>query len=594
MRNSLRIALRVILLGGVGLIASQADAQLKVGSNPTNIQKNAILELESKKQGLLLPRLDDFNGINGMGIPVKDGMLVYKMNAVDGVEGLYIRQAGAWVLLASAADAASNWKLSGNTGAAGDFLGTKNAAPITFKTNNQDRFIISSDGKLQAGANANIPTAATSVLDVLVLAADGTVSQRKMNASAFNKVVSTLDGLDGDLTFTLTGDATLDVVTKTASGTNLNMAVPIMSKTTQNYGFLSLADWNKIQASQKAIVIGNFAAASDPKGLSIDNTGAQASLVLHPADGTNPGGVSVAAQTFKGAKTFIDKVTAQNGLDVSAGGAAIKGGAVVDGGATINAGATINGGATVNGDATLNNKLILTSPAASTTGTTVLLHGTGGEVVTRTLNDAAFDGSITTINSLTGPKVDLKTGTTGTDFNISTDATTTPMAINLNIPNASTSTLRGLITNTNQNIGGVKKFGDSVYTAKSMLVGDSVHGANSTLQVGYGGTGTVSMPIKVVSSSTAVGDAYTVIVKSGTPVALELPKAVGSEGRIINIKKVPLVATTDDNTDNVVTINISSGSGDNIEGGASYQIINDWTFVTLQSDGVKGWYIIKK
>ncbi|SEA80679.1 hypothetical protein SAMN05660909_03551 [Chitinophaga terrae (ex Kim and Jung 2007)] len=585
MRQSLRIALRVLLLGGVGLTASQVKAQLKVGSNPTNVQKNAILELESKKQGLLLPRLDDFSGINGMGIPVKDGMLVYKLAAADGAEGLYIRQAGAWVLLASAADATSNWKLTGNNGKTGDFIGTRDAFPLVFKTDNKERFKISSDGKLQAGTDANIPTEATS-LKVLVLAADGTVSQRTLNANAFGKVVSTLDGLDGDVTFTLTGDGNIDNITKAAAAGDVKVSVPVMNKNTQQYGFLSLADWNKIQASQKQIVIGNFAIASNPNGLSIDQTGAQASLILHPADAANPGGVSITAQEFKGIKTFLDQINGSNGLNITAGGATIKGATTLENGVTINAGATVNG------DAQFNNKLLIPSAAAVTAGNKVLLQGAGGEVVTRQLNDAAFDGSITTLNTLTGPKIDLKAGSAGTDFNIVPDASKTPMELNLNIPNASVTNLRGLVTNDAQSFGGVKKFADSLYAAKSVLVGNTVYAANSTLQVGYKGAGTVSMPIRTVTTDDApIGDAYTVLVKSTSPIQLHLPKAADVEGRVITIKKIPATAT-DDNTDNPVTI--KTLSGDTIEGGTAFNIINDWTFVTLQSDGVNGWYIIKK
>ena len=52
-----------------------AQAQLKIGDNPTTIQKSSILELESTRQGLLLPRLTDTAAINLLNPP--DGMIVY-------------------------------------------------------------------------------------------------------------------------------------------------------------------------------------------------------------------------------------------------------------------------------------------------------------------------------------------------------------------------------------------------------------------------------------------------------------------------------------------------------------------------------------
>ncbi|MEC5142505.1 hypothetical protein [Chitinophaga sp. 212800010-3] len=595
MRKSLRIVARFILLAGIGLIAAQANAQLKVGSNPTNIQKSAILELESKKQGLLLPRLDDFNAINGLGVTIPDGMMVYKNQAADGAAGLYIRRAGAWILIASASDAANNWSLSGNNGKAGDFLGTKDNFPVELRTNNLPRLTITAAGNLQAGSNV-VPVAANTELNVLVLATDGTISQRKLDANAFGKVVSTLNGLDGSVTLNLTGDAATTAITNTTDVTNpankkLNVTVPIMSTTTQQYGFLSQADWSRLQATQKQIVVDAFATASAPNGLTIDNTGTQAKLQLHPADDVNPGGVSTTAQTFGGDKTFKGKIIGTGGLDVSNG-------ATIASGLTVSTGdANFKGNTITELNSTVNGKIFAKGLAASTTDKTVLIQvPVTGEIMTRTLTDAAFTGAITKINSLTGPEVKLLTGNAGNDFNIVTDGTKTVNEITLNIPNAAVSVQRGLVTNTAQSFAGVKKFGDSLYTAKALHVGDSSNAANSTLQVGSAGSGTVSMPILTVNdanaSTVSLDDAYTVLVKSNNPINLSLPKADKREGRIITIKKIPVNVATDDNLDNAVSIGVVAG--DNIEGGNAYKITNDWTFITVQSDGKSGWYIIKK
>jgi hypothetical protein len=80
-------------------------------------------------------------------------------------------------------------------------------------------------------------------------------------------------------------------------------------------------------------------------------------------------------------------------------------------------------------------------------------------------------------------------------------------------------------------------------------------------------------------------------VKSSSAATVTLPSASGLKGRIYTIKKAaadPLV----NNLDNPVTI--KAAGSELIEDGNSIDIFNDWTFVTVQSDGNNTWYIIKK
>jgi hypothetical protein len=67
-----RKGLLLVAFMGTGMLA---NAQLKVGDNPTSIQKSSILELESTRQGLLLPRLTDTTAINSLTPP--DGMIIF-------------------------------------------------------------------------------------------------------------------------------------------------------------------------------------------------------------------------------------------------------------------------------------------------------------------------------------------------------------------------------------------------------------------------------------------------------------------------------------------------------------------------------------
>ena len=67
---------------------------------------------------------------------------------------------------------------------------------------------------------------------------------------------------------------------------------------------------------------------------------------------------------------------------------------------------------------------------------------------------------------------------------------------------------------------------------------------------------------------------------------ITLPSASGISGRIYTIKKIGTGGI-----DKELTIN-PAGSA-TIDGGSSYIIYNDYTYVTLQTDGTN-WYIIRK
>src|SRR5438045_6196540 len=149
------LAFFVLLCMGFGV-----NAQLKVGDNPTTIQKSSKLELESSRQGLLLPRLADTTGINALTPP--DGMIIF----LTSDKSLRIRSNGAWVKLADMGTATNNWSLNGNSGTTvANFLGTVDSKPLIIKTNNNEAMRIDSSGNI--GIGTNNPTAKLNV--------DGTV-----------------------------------------------------------------------------------------------------------------------------------------------------------------------------------------------------------------------------------------------------------------------------------------------------------------------------------------------------------------------------------------------------------------------------------
>jgi hypothetical protein len=140
----------------------------------------------------------------------------------------------------------------------------------------------------------------------------------------------------------------------------------------------------------------------------------------------------------------------------------------------------------------------------------------------------------------------------------------------------------GIVTASAQTFGGNKNFQDSVTAAKAVLVG-STGAANSTVQV----SGSISMAIKTVTGTYTIAATDNTILVNTTSSAgnLTLPSPSGIAGRIYTIKKIGTGGI-----DNALTITPSSGT---IDGGASYVIYNDYTFVALQTDGAN-WYIIKK
>jgi len=81
-----------------------SQAQVKIGTNPDQIQKSSILELESDTKGLLLPRLSDTLAINALN-PL-DGMLIYLTKAPK--QGLYIRKGGVWNFLSGVSNNSTN------------------------------------------------------------------------------------------------------------------------------------------------------------------------------------------------------------------------------------------------------------------------------------------------------------------------------------------------------------------------------------------------------------------------------------------------------------------------------------------------------
>lgn len=531
------------------LIGMAANAQLKIGDNPTSIQKSSILELESTRQGLLLPRLADTAAINLLNPP--DGMIIY-LNADN---SLRLRSNGFWKKIANLSDATANWSLTGNTGTDStlNFLGNVDGKPLVMKTSNAERLRISSNGNIGIGTSTPTATldvngtvkletiaAGTTELDVLVLAADGSVYKRTMSSTAFQNAIKAINGIQRQaLSITAHASDTSNnvLVQNRDADSTIAVYLPVQNGaagTSKPYGFLTYSDWQKIQSAVQTITIGAVAATPAANGATIvvDSTSRQ--IVLHPADATNPGIVTAGTQTFGGDKTFNNNVT-------------------------------------VNGTLNLNN--VTNNSSADS-----VLVLNNGVVQKRQVSAAAFGNAIRSINGNRDTAQGVAFKTTGTDLTVSTNGTD---SIFLNVPDAAAAA-RGVVNTAAQTFAGNKTFRDSVNASQALLVG-STGSSNSTVQV----SGSLSLAIKSVTSNYTASAADNTILAntSSGAIVITLPSPSNISGRIYTIKKVGTGGI-----DNQLTISPSAGT---IDGGNAYVIYNDWTYVALQTDG-SNWYVIKK
>ena len=142
----MRILIPIILSALLSLCAQKAGAQqLRLGKQVGNLQKSAILELESDNQGMLLPRINDTALINTLNPP--DGMLIF----FTPLSRLLIRSNGRWELAAHANTANSFWALGGNNNGISRSFGTNDTYDLPFITSGIERMRILASGNFGVG-----------------------------------------------------------------------------------------------------------------------------------------------------------------------------------------------------------------------------------------------------------------------------------------------------------------------------------------------------------------------------------------------------------------------------------------------------------
>jgi len=297
--------LRVLAAIAFLLIAGAASAQLKVGSNPSQINKSSILELESTRQGLLLPRIPGSNLTAAPLNAAPDGMIIYVTDSAS----LFIRKNSLWQRMSVDSVANNgNWNTTGNAGldSTKHFIGTKDQQALIFKTDNTERLRFTANGNIKV-ASGTIPTGSDQVQVVVIDPTSGTLLQRTIAASAFNNAINSLNGLrDTAQTFAVDSAVTTDMTITSAAGVHkFNLPTQNGNGTTSR-GLLSYRDWQRFDSSARFQILHTaFSNTADANGISVDN----GTLTLHAADATNPGGVSVENQTFGGHKGFRDSLS---------------------------------------------------------------------------------------------------------------------------------------------------------------------------------------------------------------------------------------------------------------------------------------------
>lgn len=142
------------------LFGTKSSAQIKFGDNPSNINANSLLEIESTNKGLLLPRvsLTNISSPSPLSNTLLAGTVVFNTNtSITGGSGagIYVWDGSKWSEQATSTST-SLWSLTGNasTSIASSFAGTTDKTNLSFRTNNVQQILLDTLGGLGIGSAA--------------------------------------------------------------------------------------------------------------------------------------------------------------------------------------------------------------------------------------------------------------------------------------------------------------------------------------------------------------------------------------------------------------------------------------------------------
>jgi hypothetical protein len=608
-----RILLVIVL---VATAVGSAFAQIKLGDNSGNLNQNALLELESSSKGLLLPRMTTAQAATMTSPP--DGMMIYNTDSAC----ICIRGAGFWHSLCAEGNG-KPWGTLGNsnTDPVNNFVGTKDAQSLVFRTNNAEVMRILTNGNigvgtttptnklhivaatnplrlegLQAGAATDevVTVDATGVARILPMTTIGANSFTANNgltktgsnvqlggaltaATAINTTATNTLALGNLQQGSLATDS---VLTTTAGGVIQRMSMAAIGANTITVG-------NGLTKVGNLITFGGALTAPTTVATTLANTlnitGLQTSAVTDSI-------VTIDAATGQLRRTTMaiigaNAFTANNGLTKTGSNVQLGGGLIAASAVNTSATNTLTIGGLQHGLLSTDSVMTLTTGGVlqqmsmSDIGANAITVGNG---LTKVGNVITFGGGLTTattINTSGTNTLSLGGLTTGT----ATDSILTTGANGL-VRRLSINDLAAAAPDFWLDGAGVRPDGTIDNTERVYRTGDVGIGSSaaptSKLQV----TGSVGMSITTTTSAlTLDGTHYTVIANcTAGAVALTLPMASTCSGRIYYITK-------SDETTNLLSFNIPL----KLTESTNVSSYNYTKRLTIQSDGAN-WRVISE
>jgi len=432
MKKLCYLLLSVLLL----LLVDDANAQLKLGDQPTSVQKSVILDLQGSngRQGVWLPRISDTTNVTGIdALNPPDGVLIYHTPSAQ----VMIRKNGFWSSLQTTTKVGSTT----STHSTIEFqLGTAAGA-----SKDMNYSLNSSTGVI----TLNIPDAAVDTRGVVTI-----------NSQTFGGLKTFNDGLTSLSTTTVSG----------ASSNASNLYLGITSATspgTTADRFLSVDNSGRVVLSQGIPSTRTMTINGTTYDLSANRTWSVGTVTsLTGGYGLNGGTITSSGTLSLDTTAISTRAWRQKGIDSVAG--------LLGNYSPSNRTLTINGTSydlsanrtwsvgtvtSLTGGYGLNGGTITSSGTLSLDTTAISTRAWRQKGIdsvagllssyvptTRTLNGLALSSNQT-----------FATGTSGTDFNISSSGT----AHTFNIPDAS-ATARGAVTTGTQTLAGAKTFSTGV------------------------------------------------------------------------------------------------------------------------------------
>ncbi len=247
------------------VLCTGVTAQVKIGDNPTTINSNSLLELETTNKGFVLPRVSLTSTLQSspLSSSMLEGTIVYNTNsAVTGGSGvgLYFWTGTQWYFL-STPSSINAWSLAGNSisNSSTNFIGTTNATSLSFRTNNIRRMLLDSlTGNLAIGASTFDANNPEKLLVDAGTTTSHTVANFKGSVNDYFQIniQNTSNGTNASSDFVATADNGTDSTYYVDFGINgSNFAPSVENFGGQNDGYL--------YSNARNLLIGTQASGSD-------------------------------------------------------------------------------------------------------------------------------------------------------------------------------------------------------------------------------------------------------------------------------------------------------------------------------------------